>query len=45
MLSKPCKLRIRTGASKNLGISRGGNAAAFALQRTCDDGRTATAVA
>lgn len=42
MLGKPDKLRIRTGVSKDLGISRGNHAPALALESPAHD-RRATA--
>jgi hypothetical protein len=41
VFSKPCELRIRAGAGKDLGIAFGEGAPALALERTSDDRRSA----
>ena len=41
MLGKPGKLRIQTGASKDLGVSRGDHAPALALESLAHDCRAA----
>ena len=45
MLGQPRKLGVGPGAGENLGVARGNNAPAFALERMGDDSRAATSIA